>query len=556
MPMETQARAEAEKRDPGPARRSPFRPFGATLAGAGLAALVLAVGGGCADADGRGSDGRGEVAELRAPADETGSGRRGATLSLEPPGESEPGASPSAPGLGAPGRTLGAPPGTPGAAAPAARPRDAANQDASSSRRTSIVEAARRVSPAVVSVNVIRTQRARGRSLWEQFFLPPGGRRVPGLGSGFIYDVSGSEALVVTNEHVIRNADRIKVTLPDGRDFDATLLGADEVSDVAVLRIEGEEFPVAPLGTSDGLLIGEWTVAIGNPFGFLLSNAEPTVTAGVVSAVGRHILPSDDDDGGVYLGMIQTDAPINPGNSGGPLVNALGEVIGMNTSIFSRSGGSQGMGFAIPVDRAVRIGFDLVRFGEVRRAWTGIDVEPVEADAWGRTRGVRISRVLPGSPGDEAGLEEGERILGAQGRRLANPLDLEALLLDIRAGEEVEVEVEGRSSPVRIETEALPSLRAERVRVLEELELISVTPEIRAEREVASEAGALIVEISPRLQRQLGLGPGDVIVQINNTRVRDAREAARELRRVAGSGAVRLYFERDGGLAVRTFSWR
>ena len=131
---------------------------------------------------------------------------------------------------------------------------------------------------------------------------------------------------------------QIRVTLPDGRDFPAELAGNDGLTDVAVLRIDADDLPVAELGTSRGLLIGEWTVAIGNPFAYLLSNSEPTVTAGVVSAAGRHIIPSSQDDG-IYLGMIQTDASINPGNSGGPLVNALGEVIGINTSIFSRSGG-------------------------------------------------------------------------------------------------------------------------------------------------------------------------------------------------------------------------
>ncbi|HSR42526.1 MAG TPA: trypsin-like peptidase domain-containing protein, partial [Longimicrobiales bacterium] len=394
-------------------------------------------------------------------------------------------------------------------------------------------------------------------SLWEEFFLPPGySRRVPGLGSGFVYDRRGSGALVLTNEHVIRSAERIKVTLPDGRDFDAELVGRDEVADVAVLRIEGEDLPVAPLGSSRGLLIGEWTVAIGNPFGYLLSNAEPTVTAGVVSAVDRHIIPSSEgDDGGVYLGMIQTDAPINPGNSGGPLVNALGEVIGVNTSIFSRSGGSQGMGFAIPIDRAVRIAFDLASHGEVRRAWTGMDVEPVEGDAWGRTRGVRVSRVAPDSPADRAGIEEGDRLLAADGRRLANALDVEALLLDIRAGDEITVRIEGREEPVTLETEPLPSLRAERIRALEDLELITVTPQVRAERGLASESGALIVGVSAGLSRQLGIVEGDVIVQINNTRIRTAEGAATTLRAVAGTGTVRLYFERNGGLSVRTFYW-
>ncbi len=422
-------------------------------------------------------------------------------------------------------------------------------------RTTAIVRAADRVSPAVVSVNTIRTQRVRPRSIWEDFFLPPGGsRRVPGLGSGIIYDASG---LILTNDHVVRDAERIMVTLPDGRDFEAELVGSDRVADVAVLRIDGEELPAAPIGTSEGLLIGEWTVAIGNPFGYLLSNAEPTVTAGVVSALDRHILPGDDgQQSGASVGMIQTDASINPGNSGGPLVNALGEVVGINTSIFSRSGGSEGLGFATPIDRAMRIAFDLVEHGEVRRAWTGMDVEPVEADVWGRRRGVRVARVASDSPAERAGIEAGDRLLEADGRRLANPFDYESLLLDHRAGDAIEFRIEGESEPVTIQTEVLPTLRAERVRVLEELELVTVTPGIRAERGVRSERGALVVEISDRLAGQLGLRDGDVLVQINDTPIRSAGDAAASLRAAAGTGAVRLYFERDEAMSVRTFYWR
>ena len=205
---------------------------------------------------------------------------------------------------------------------------------------------------------------------------------------------------------MIRGAQEIRVTLPDGRDFAAELVGADGLTDVAVLRVEAENLPVAPLGTSQGLLIGEWTVAIGNPFAYLLSNSEPTVTAGVVSAVGRHIIPSSQDQG-FYLGMIQTDASINPGNSGGPLVNALGEVIGVNTSIFSRSGGSEGLGFAIPIDRALRVADDLIQFGEVRRAWTGVEVEAVEADAGAEPGACRSPPWPPDPRRADAGLSEG-----------------------------------------------------------------------------------------------------------------------------------------------------
>ena len=422
------------------------------------------------------------------------------------------------------------------------------------SRATAIVRAAERVAPAVVSVNVLRRQEVRSRSLFNDFFtpfLPPSRSRMSvSYGSGIVYDPDG---YILTNDHVVRNADSIRVTFPDGRDMEAALVGTDHLSDVAVLRVEARDLPVAPLGTSQGLLIGEWTLAIGNPFAYLLSNSEPTVTAGVVSAIGRHIIPTDQDQG-FYLGMIQTDASINPGNSGGPLVNAMGEVIGVNTSIFSRSGGSEGLGFAIPIDRALRVAQDLIQFGgEVRRAWTGVDVEAVEADVWGRSRGVRISQVVPGSPADEAGLSPGDRLVRANGKALITPLDMEAVLLDLRAGAPVELEVEGRRRPYRVVTETLPTSRAERVEVLEDLEVVTVTPEIQAEQDLGVDFGALITGISPALQQSLGLRPGDVIVQINNRRVPTAGEAAEAIRNLRAGSQVLIRWVRGGGLMSQRF---
>jgi serine protease Do len=301
-------------------------------------------------------------------------------------------------------------------------------------------------------------------------------------------------------------------------------------------------------------MIGEWVVAIGNPFGNMFTNSEPTVTTGVVSATGRHIIPSSGDQG-FYVGMIQTDASINPGNSGGPLVNVLGEVIGVNSSIFSRSGGSEGLGFAIPIDRALRVAEDLLQYGEVRRAWVGFEVEPIEADAFGRSRGVRIGRVAAGSPAAAAGLRAGTRLLEAGGRPLAAPLDFHNVLLDLRAGDEVVLVPEGGRA-VTLATEALPSVRAERIRILEDLELITVTPEVQSERGVRSEAGALVVGISPELQAQLGFAVGDVLLQINNARVGSAEDAANILGRLRGRGTIQIYFERDGGLQSVSFYWR
>jgi serine protease Do len=420
-------------------------------------------------------------------------------------------------------------------------------------RANAIVSAASRVAPAVVSVNVIRRQAIQPRTMWDQFFLPPGAeRRSVGFGSGVIVRPDG---IIVTNNHVIEGADQIQVTLSDGSDLEAELVGTDPLADIAVLRVRDEDLPVAPVGSAGGLMIGEWAIAIGNPLGNYVGDTQPTVTAGVVSAVGRNIAPGTGDEG-FYLGMIQTDAAINPGNSGGPLVNAAGEVIGINASIISRSGGSEGLGFAIPIDRALRIVDDLLSFGEIRRAWIGIEVEPVDGDIWGRTRGVRVSSVTNGSPGGTAGLRVGDRLLAANEMTLAGPLDWQGALLDLRAGDRLTLEIEGRRA-VEIEAGAYPTLTAERVRVLEDIELITVTPPVRSERGLRSEEGAMIVDITPDMAQRIGLRPGDVIVGINRTPVRSAEEFARIVQAMAGrSGQFVLTYERNGGYNVRNLYWR
>ena len=431
---------------------------------------------------------------------------------------------------------------------------DAAGSQIAQSRSTAIVQAAQRVAPAVVSINVRRQQTVRARSFFDSFFLPREySRTIAGLGSGFVYDPSG---LVLTNHHVVVGADRIMVTLPDGRDYEATLLGADDVTDIAVLRISGEGFPVAPLGTSEGLMIGEWALAIGNPFGQLLSNVEPTVTAGVVSALGRHIVP-DEDDRGFYFGMIQTDAAINPGNSGGPLVNALGEVVGVNTSIFSRGGGSEGLGFAIPIDRALRVAEDLVSSGEVDRAWLGIDVQPIEADEWGRTRGVQIVSVSADSPASGARLRAGARILALDGVPVRGPLDYQAALLGLSAGDATEITLEGQARPVRLVAASLPSRSAERITVLGELQLVTLTGNIQAERGIVSRQGALVVDVTDTIREQLGFRDGDVILRINGVLIRSAEDASNVLDQIRRRGGrVRFEFERNGAYNAREFIWR
>ncbi|HEX5577940.1 MAG TPA: trypsin-like peptidase domain-containing protein, partial [Gemmatimonadaceae bacterium] len=229
------------------------------------------------------------------------------------------------------------------------------SEQISSQRRTAITAAVERVAPSVVTVQTEVVERVPA-DFYEQFFGGRSGRRSSaGLGSGFIVRPDG---VIVTNAHVVSGATRIFVAMRDGTRYSARLLGADETNDLAVIKIEATNLPVAPLGSSTNLLIGEWAIAIGSPFGFLLANTEASVTAGVVSGTGRN-LAAEGDGAGVYVDMIQTDASINPGNSGGPLVNALGEVIGVNSSIYTPSGGSVGLGFAIPINRAKRVTDDL-----------------------------------------------------------------------------------------------------------------------------------------------------------------------------------------------------
>jgi serine protease Do len=436
---------------------------------------------------------------------------------------------------------------------PPARPAETARlasavQDA---RRTAIVAAAERVSPAVVSVNVLRRERVVPRSMWEEMMIPPGAEReVAGLGSGFIITPEG---LVITNEHVVRAAAEVMVTLPDGREFDADVVGADEVNDLALLRIRGGRgLPVAPLGNSDGLMIGEWVIAIGNPFGFLLSNPEPSVSAGVVSAVGRNIGGAGGQRS-VSLDLIQTDASINPGNSGGALVNALGEVVGVNSSILSSTGGSEGLGFAIPINRARRIALDLADDGRYRRAWIGAEVEAVRAEGPRRLAEVRISQVVAGSPAERAGLRRGMRVVSIGAKRTRTPLDWQAGLLNAAHGEPLEVRVMegGRERTIRVQPGDLPSMGAERIQALRDFQLVTLTPAIRAERGLQSEQGALIVGLSDAA-RQLGLREGDLILQINRMRVSSAEEAARMLGQLTGTGVV-MYVEREGRLAATQF---
>jgi len=427
--------------------------------------------------------------------------------------------------------------------------RQAATAAVNEGRRTALVEATSRVAPAVVSITVTSRQRIQPRSPWENFFVPEGSERlVQSYGTGFVARANG---VIITNQHVVAGAERILVTLSDGTEAQARVLGEDPTTDIAILRVERTGLPVAPVGRSADLMIGEWVLAMGNPYTFMLGNSEPTVTAGVVSATGRDIIPSPGQPG-LYLDMIQTDAAINPGNSGGPLTNALGEVVGVNSSILSSTGGSIGLGFAIPIERALGVAEEILRTGSVRRAWTGLDVAGPEAMRdWRQAGGVVVTAVAPGGPAARAGVREGDVLVEADGRRLRNYLDWEAVKLDLHVGDSVVVSrraggPEGAATRATIVTGDLPSVTAEKVTVMRDLQLLTVTPAIQAERGLRSESGALVFRLSEQVSRATGLATGDVIIGVNRAPVRAAEEFAAALEALRRGQPFRITFERRG----------
>lgn len=442
----------------------------------------------------------------------------------------------------------------PAAAATPAGPVPAQTIDAS--RRTAITTAVERVAPAVVTVQTETVQKVPV-DFFEYFMGGrTGERRNAGIGSGFIVR---SDGIIVTNAHVISGASKVSIGMRDGTSYDATVVGIDETNDLAVVRINAKALPVAPLGSSATLIVGEWSIAIGNPFGFVLGNSEPSVSVGVISAVGRN-LAGRGDGGGVYVDMIQTDAAINPGNSGGPLVNASGDVVGVNSSIYSPSGGSVGLGFAIPIDRTKRIVEDLLEHGAVRQPWVGIRLQTpdVQNAREAAAVGAIVARVVPGSPADRAGVRAGDQLIGAGPRLVRNPFDWEARLLDLRVGEALPVKVRraGRTETFTLTVADAPEVSAPKVTVLRELQLVSLTDVIRQERGVASNAGALVYRVSDRIRDEIGLQDGDVIVQVGQTRVTTAEAASAAIDRYGARGPVYVVFERNRQYLQTSFSLR
>jgi serine protease Do len=329
--------------------------------------------------------------------------------------------------------------------------RDSIVASVTSSRRNAITQAVGRASGAVVGVNVVELRRYRQWSPWgdDPFFRQFFGdrtytQRVQGLGSGYIISPDG---YVLTNDHVAGNAKEITVTATDGKTYNAKLIGTDQVSDVALLKIEGNDFPYLKLGNSDDVIIGEWVIALGNPFGLFQMNDKPTVTVGVVSNADVNLRGGQEGEERIYRGMIQTDAAINSGNSGGPLLNTLGEVIGMNSVIWTPNQGNIGLGFAIPVNRVKRIVAELKANGKVDRDfWVGMQVQSIDQRIaqyfkLDKAEGVIVTEVERGGPAEKAGFRPEDIIIEANGERIYDDASLYGIVYDAHTGDTIQLKV-------------------------------------------------------------------------------------------------------------------
>lgn len=339
------------------------------------------------------------------------------------------------------------------------------------SRENAITRAVERVSPAVTGINVTSLRQVYGRSpFWSDPFFRyffdelPYAVPVKSLGSGFLVSADGK---ILTNQHVVEGANEIIVTMVDGSHHNAKLIGQDRVSDIALLQIKGSGFPFVEFGDSDGVIIGEWAIAFGNPFGLFDLNAKPTVTVGVISAKGQNF--GRQENRRIYQNMLQTDASINQGNSGGPLANALGQVVGMNTFIFTggNSGGSIGIGFALPIKRVKKILREIEQYGQInRRYWTGLEVQDLTPFLarylqLSSSRGIIVTGVDDASPAERARIRVGDVILAVNGEPIRNTDDLVTVIetADLRAGDSLTLRVNrgGRELDVQIKLGSLPN---------------------------------------------------------------------------------------------------
>jgi serine protease Do len=419
------------------------------------------------------------------------------------------------------------------------------------------------VGPAVVNVSVLeKAHHVAGRGGGEQddqveeffrrFGLPsPRGRGgdsgdAPvrqGEGSGFIVS---SDGYILTNAHVVADADEVTVRMTDRREYPAKVIGVDKRTDVAVIKIEGKQLPVVKIGDASKLRPGEWVLAIGSPFTF-----ENSVTAGIVSATGRS-MPGED-----LVPFIQTDVAVNPGNSGGPLFNLNGEVVGINSQIYSRSGGYMGLSFAIPIDVANNVRQQLVSNGKVTRGRIGVQIQDVNAqlaDSFGldRPRGALVSEVIHGGPSEKGGIKDGDVILSVNGKTVERSTQLPAVISAIQPGDSAKIDV-WRDKSVKTlnvkveefqeETQKVANRDADEPAKADKLGL-SVRPLGADERKQAETQGYLLVEDVAGAAAQAGVRPGDVILGVNGKAVKSVADLKSAT--ASASKTVAILLEREG----------
>ncbi len=430
-------------------------------------------------------------------------------------------------------------------------------------------------SPAVVNISTKQKVQSRGATaqmpeleglppIFREFFehsIPqmPGApgrgqqREAQSLGSGFIISEDG---YVLTNNHVVADADEIIVRLPDRSELEAKLIGADPRSDVAVLKVEGKGLPTVKIGRSDELKAGEWVLAIGSPFGF-----DHTVTAGIVSATGRS-LPNES-----YVPFIQTDVAINPGNSGGPLFNLDGEVIGINSQIFTRSGGFMGLSFAIPIDVAMDVANQLRTEGKVSRGWLGVVIQEVNkdlAESFGleRPAGALVAQVMDGGPAARGGLRVGDVILSLNDKPIVMSADLPHLVGALKPGSTARMEVvrDGDRKMLDVKIGAMPeegeAVAAsgggqERSDNRLGVKVTELTDEQKKSLDLPG--GVVITEILNGPAAMIGLRPGDVITHLNNQAINSAATFAQVAEQLPKNRSVSMRVLRQGRASFITF---
>ena len=406
----------------------------------------------------------------------------------------------------------------------------------------------KKVAPAVVKIETTTTVKNGPTGempgfddpFWQQFFGRQFGRMGPhqpaaplrqhGLGSGVIVTKDG---YILTNNHVVDGATEVKVTMTDGREFTAKVVGRDPKSDIAVVKVAAENLPTVPMADSDKVEVGDVVLAVGNPFG-----VGQTVTKGIVSATERAGMGIED-----FEDFIQTDAAINPGNSGGALVDIDGRLIGINTAILSRSGGSQGMGFAVPSDLARNVMHNLIAYGHVTRGYLGVSIQnvtPVLAEEFKlkEAEGALVSEVAPDSPADKAGFKDGDVVLEFNGRKVTDSLHLRLAVADTKPGSTVPVEVlrNGKKEALKATVQQLPgseqlaenaSSNSKDTGTLNGVGVADVDPQLRNEYNLPKTVtGAVITQVDPSsASADAGLKPGDVIEEINHHPVKGADDA-------------------------------